>query len=156
MRRVLAAAAITSVVAVLVVGAVATAGDVSYRPRRGDGCGPPDPYAVKDWGHFVVGPDRICGSYPWSPQRVMAGSTVGFMNRARGSRHLVSWRNSRSRRWSLDTWIGPDGYAQKGLRRRGRYLFRDPAHSRLVRYTRRNGTRDVKCRGACGYIKAEW
>ncbi len=150
MRRALVTALAGCIALVIVATSVAAAGRVTYRPRRGDGCGPPtqDGFA---WATFVVREGRLCGSYPWNPQRMTGGGSVAFYNRGRSYHHVVSWHRANSRKWNLDVGVRPNSIVQRQIYRPGLYLFRDPASSRLVRS---EGT--VKCRGACGYLRVTY
>lgn len=151
-NRFVTAALVALAVVYLGPAPVLAEGAVTYTASRGDGCGPPtqDGFA---WATFVVLDDRICGSYPWDAQEMVAGGSVAFYNRGAASQHLTSWQSRNSRDWSLDEWLGAGDISERRIYRPGKYLFRDPAHSRLVRVTRADGTVDTKCLGACGYLR---
>jgi hypothetical protein len=149
-KRIFAIAAVALCITAAVLIETAAAGTVSYQPHRGDGCGRPS-FDGATWANFVVFSNRICGSYPWDPQRMMASGSVGLYNRTREARHLVAWSTSRSKRWNLDRWVRPDEVVQRSLNRPGLYLFRDRAHSKLVRS---GGA--LKCLGACGYLRVTY
>lgn len=150
-KRLIAVTTLALALAVSTIGAAALAGNrVTYRAQRGDGCGPPSQDGFT-WASFVVLRDRICGSYPWDAQRMVAGGSVGFYNRTSRSHRLVSYKSANSRRWNLDLTIGGGGVEERRLYRPGLYLFRDRAHSKLVWS---NGSR--KCLGACGYLRVRY
>jgi hypothetical protein len=151
MRRMLIAGVAAVAVVSSALAGSAWAGSVTYTPQPGDGCGPL-PSSSNTLADFIVLEDRLCGSYPWEAKRMLAGGVAGLHNKTRASHRLVAWKSSGSKEWNLNVVLRAGGTIEKRIPAPGRYYFRDPAHSRLERFTKRNGVTSTRCFGACGYL----